>query len=232
MNRETPVIRCDKLSKTYVEGKFHLSILNEVNFSVALGERVTIIGASGSGKSTLLQLLGGLDKPTAGKIWVDNKDINRLTEREKGLLRNRYLGFVYQFHHLLPEFNVLENVCIPLLIRGMKPKLAKEKAVFYVEKVGLIHRQKHRVGELSGGEKQRIAIARALVTEPRCVLADEPTGNLDEETAEQVTNLALQLNRSLNISLIIVTHNRLLAERMDRIFLLEKGQLYIKKSNN
>ncbi|MFV9989235.1 MAG: ABC transporter ATP-binding protein [Coxiella endosymbiont of Dermacentor nuttalli] len=232
MNKETSVIRCDKLSKFYVEGKFHFSILNEVNFSIALGERVTIVGASGSGKSTLLHLLGGLDKPTAGKIWIDNKDINHLTEREKGLLRNRYLGFVYQFHHLLPEFNVLENVCIPLLIRGMKPKLAKEKAIFYIEKVGLIHRQKYRVGELSGGEKQRIAIARALVTEPRCVLADEPTGNLDEETAEQVTNLALQLNRSLNISLIIVTHNRLLAEKMDRIFLLEKGQLYITKRNN
>lgn len=229
MNKETSVIRCDKLSKTYLEGKLHVPVLHEVDFSVAPGERVAIVGASGAGKSTFLQLLGGLDKPTAGKIWVGDEDINRLREREKGLLRNRYLGFVYQFHHLLPEFNVLENVCIPLLVRGMKPKLAKEKAIAYVEKVGLIHRQKYRVGELSGGEKQRITIARALVTEPRCVLADEPTGNLDEETAEQVADLTLQLNRSLNTSFIIATHNRLLSEKMDRIFLLEKGQLYIKE---
>lgn len=229
MNKETSVIRCDKLSKTYVEGKLHVPVLHEIDFSVAPGERVAIVGASGAGKSTLLKLLSGLDKPTSGKIWLGDEDINRLTEREKGLLRNRYLGFVYQFHHLLPEFNALENVCIPLLVRGMKPKLAKEKAISYVEKVGLINRKKHRVGELSGGEKQRIAIARALVTEPRCVLADEPIGNLDEETAERVTDLTLQLNRSLNTSFVIVTHNQLLAAKMDRIFLLEKGQL--KRSN-
>lgn len=229
MNKETSVIRCDKLSKTYVEGKLHVPILHEIDFSVAPGERVAIVGASGAGKSTLLKLLSGLDKPTSGKIWLGDEDINRLTEREKGLLRNRYLGFVYQFHHLLPEFNALENVCIPLLVRGMKPKLAKEKAISYVEKVGLINRKKHWVGELSGGEKQRIAIARALVTEPRCVLADEPIGNLDEKTAERVTDLTLQLNRSLNTSFIIVTHNQLLAAKMDRIFLLEKGQL--KRSN-
>lgn len=232
MNREISVIRCNKLSKTYVKGKLYLSILHDVNFSIAPGERVAIVGASGVGKSTFLQLLGGLDKPTTGKIWIDDEDINRLTEREKGVLRNKYLGFVYQFHHLLPEFNALENVCIPLLVRGMKPKFAKEKATYYIEKVGLIHRQKYRVGELSGGEKQRIAIARALVTEPRCILADEPTGNLDEETAEQVVDLmTLQLNHSLNTSLIIVTHNRLLAARMDRIFLLKKGQLYTKESD-
>lgn len=228
-SKETSVIRCDKLSKTYVEGKLHVPVLHEIDFSVAPGERVAIVGASGAGKSTLLKLLSGLDKPTSGKIWLGDEDINRLTEREKGLLRNRYLGFVYQFHHLLPEFNALENVCIPLLVRGMKPKLAKEKAISYVEKVGLINRKKHRVGELSGGEKQRIAIARALVTEPRCVLADEPIGNLDEETAERVTDLTLQLNRSLNTSFVIVTHNQLLAAKMDRIFLLEKGQL--KRSN-
>ncbi|PMB54877.1 Lipoprotein releasing system ATP-binding protein LolD [Coxiella-like endosymbiont] len=206
-----------------------MSILDKVNFSVAPGESVAILGASGVGKSTFLQLLAGLDKPTTGKIWVGGKNINRLTERKKGLLRNRYLGFIYQFHYLLTEFNVLENVCIPLLVRGMKPKLAKEKAIAYVEKIGLIHRQKYQVGKLSGGEKQRIAIARALVTEPRCVLADEPTGNLDEKTADQVADLTLQLNRSLNTSFIIVTHNRLLSAKMDRIFLLEKGHLYIQE---
>lgn len=229
MNKETSVIRCEKLSKSYFEETLHVSILDKVNFSVAAGESVAILGASGAGKSTFLQLLAGLDKPTTGKIWVGGKNINRLTERKKGLLRNRYLGFIYQFHYLLTEFNVLENVCIPLLIRGMKPKLAKEKAIAYVEKIGLIHRQKYQVGKLSGGEKQRIAIARALVTEPRCVLADEPTGNLDEKTADQVADLTLQLNRSLNISFIIVTHNRLLSAKMDRIFLLEKGHLYIQE---
>ena len=230
MNKETSIIRCNKLSKIYIKEKLHVSILHEVNFSIAPGERVAIVGASGVGKSTFLQLLGGLDKPTAGKIWVDDEDIHSLTEREKSLLRNRYLGFIYQFHHLLPEFNALENVCIPLLVRGMKPKFAKEKAISCIKKIGLIHRQKYRVGELSGGEKQRIAIARALVTEPRCVLADEPTGNLDEETAEQVADLmTVQLNHSLNTSFIIATHNRLLAAKMDRIFLLKKGQLYIKE---
>ncbi|WP_102156714.1 ABC transporter ATP-binding protein [Coxiella endosymbiont of Rhipicephalus microplus] len=229
MNKETSVIRCEKLSKTYFEETLQVSILDKVNFSVAPGESVAILGASGVGKSTFLQLLAGLDKPTTGKIWVGGKNINRLTERKKGLLRNRYLGFIYQFHYLLTEFNVLENVCIPLLVRGMKPKLAKEKAIAYVEKIGLIHRQKYQVGKLSGGEKQRIAIARALVTEPRCVLADEPTGNLDEKTADQVADLTLQLNRSLNTSFIIVTHNRLLSAKMDRIFLLEKGHLYIQE---
>lgn len=226
---DKPVIQCEKLSKTYIEGKLHVPVLHEVNFSVASGERVAIVGASGAGKSTFLQLLGGLDKPTGGKIYVDNKDINRLNEREKGFLRNRQLGFVYQFHHLLPEFNALENVCIPLLVRGMKPKHAKEKALAYIEKVGLIQRQKHRIGELSGGEKQRIALARALVTEPRCVLADEPTGNLDQETAEHVADLMLQLNRLFNTAFVIVTHNRQLAMKMDRILLLKKGQLQPKE---
>lgn len=221
-----PVIHCEKLSKTYVEGKLRVPVLHEVEFSVAPGERIAIVGASGAGKSTFLQLLGGLDKPSNGKIWVNGNDINQLSEREKGLLRNQHLGFVYQFHHLLPEFNALENVCIPLLVRGgIKPKHARQKASAYLEKVGLSHRQKHRVGELSGGEKQRVALARALVTEPCCVLADEPTGNLDQKTAEQVADLTLQLNRSLNISFVIVTHNREFADKMDRVLLLDKGQL-------
>lgn len=225
MNKESLVIQCEKLSKIYVEGKLRVPVLHEIDFHVAAGERVAIVGASGAGKSTFLQLLGGLDKPTTGEIWVAGKNITCLTEREKGLVRSRYLGFIYQFHHLLPEFNALENVCIPLLVQGMKPRLAKQKALSYIEKVGLVHRQNHRVGELSGGEKQRIAIARALVIEPHCVLADEPTGNLDKETSEQVADLTLQLSSSLKTSFVIVTHNLLLAKKMDRIFLLEKGQL-------
>ena len=227
-----PVIRCEKLSKIYIEGEVQISVLHEVDFSVALGERIAIVGSSGAGKSTLLQLLGGLDRPSTGKIWVNGNDINRLTESEKGLLRNQHLGFVYQFHHLLPEFNALENICIPLLIRGIKPKYARQKALAYLEKVRLSHRQNHFIGKLSGGEKQRIALARALVTEPYCILADEPTGNLDQKTAEQMAHLTLQLNRTLNISFIIVTHNLELASQMDRIFLLEAGQLHLQIKRN
>ena len=228
-----PVIHCEKLSKIYVEGRLRVPVLHEVEFSVAPGERIAIVGASGAGKSTFLQLLGGLDKPSSGKIWVNGNDINQLSEREKGLLRNQHLGFVYQFHHLLPEFNALENLCIPLLVRGgIKPKQARQKASACLEKVGLSHRQKHRVGELSGGEKQRIALARALVTEPCCVLADEPTGNLDQKTAEQVADLTLQLNRSLNISFVIVTHNREFADKMDRVLLLDQGRLQLELKGN
>jgi lipoprotein-releasing system ATP-binding protein len=207
-----PAIRCQQLTKTFTEGDLYVPVLQAVDFTVARGELVAIVGTSGAGKSTFLQLLGG-------------KDIHALNETEKGKLRNQYLGFVYQFHHLLPEFNALENVCIPLLIRGTQPRLAKERALHYIEKVGLIARQKHRVGELSGGERQRIAIARALVTEPHCVLADEPTGNLDQHTAEQVAELILQLNSTLSTSFVIVTHNRELANKMHRILLLEKGKL-------
>lgn len=227
------VICCKKLTKIYIEGKLRVPVLYDVNFSLLQGERLAIVGASGAGKSTFLQLLGGLDKPTSGKIEVAGEDITRLNEREKGLLRNQCLGFVYQFHHLIPEFNALENVSIPLLVRGgMKLKRVKEKALFYIEQVGLIHRQKRRVGELSGGEKQRIAIARALVTEPRCVLADEPTGNLDQDTAENIVDLMLHLNDSLNISFVVVTHNRQLAARMNQILLLDKGQLHLQAKDN
>lgn len=227
-----PVIRCEKLSKTYLEGKLCVSVLHEVDFAVTPGERIAIVGASGTGKSTFLQLLGGLDKPTSGTIWVNGKNIHWLTEREKGQMRNQNLGFVYQFHHLLPEFNALENVCIPLLICGIKSKYAKQKATIYLQKVGLSHRLNHRIGGLSGGEKQRTALARALVTEPCCVLADEPTGNLDQKTAEQVTNVMLQLNRFLNISFVIATHNRTLADKMDRVLLLEKGKLHLESKRN
>ncbi|QTS83925.1 ABC transporter ATP-binding protein [Coxiella endosymbiont of Amblyomma nuttalli] len=224
-----PIICCKKLSKIYFEGKLRVSVLQDVDFSLFQGERLAIMGASGAGKSTFLQLLAGLDKPTSGKVEVAGKDITHLNEYEKGLLRNQYLGFIYQFHHLIPEFNVLENVCIPLLVRRrvMKLKQIKEKALLCIEQVGLIHRQKYRIGELSGGEKQRIAIARALVTEPRCVLADEPTGNLDQDTAEHIADLMLHLNYSLNISFLVVTHNWHFAEKMERILLLDKGQCYL-----
>lgn len=225
MNSHDSVVRCTQLSKTFTEGGLHVPVLHDVDLNVISGELVAIVGASGAGKSTLLQLLGGLDQPTSGEVIVADQNVNRLSEKAKCRLRNHYLGFVYQFHHLLPEFNALENVCIPLLIRGEKPKIAQERARAYIEKVGLIARQKHRIGELSGGERQRIAMARALVTEPQCVLADEPTGNLDQNTAEQVADMILQLNQALSTSFVIVTHNRRLAARMHRTLVLEKGKL-------
>ena len=219
------VVACHHLSKTYLQGEHCIPVLQDINFSVKSGELIAIIGASGSGKSTLLQLLGGLDKPTSGEVLVSGNNLSDLSEKKKGNLRNQLLGFVYQFHHLLPEFTAIENVCIPLLIRRVKPVLAQKKALAYIEKVGLTHRQKHRIGELSGGERQRIAIARALITDPACVLADEPTGNLDEGTASQIVDLILQLNKQLNTSFVIVTHNQKLANKMDKIFLLEGGGL-------
>lgn len=224
-----PNVYCENLSKTYIEGNLNVPVFQDLNFSVSQGELVAIVGASGSGKSTFLQLLGGLDKPTMGSVFVAGKNLKNLSEKEKGLLRNEHLGFVYQFHHLLPEFNALENVCIPLLIRGISPKIAKQRALKYIEHVGLLDRQKHRVGELSGGERQRIAIARALVTEPKCVLADEPTGNLDERTAEQIADLLLQLNKQFSTSFVIVTHNRKLAHKMDRVLALQGGNLIVER---
>lgn len=227
MNSKTqqPAIHCQALTKTFDDARRTLNILSAVDFTAAAGELIAIVGASGAGKSTLLQLLGGLDKPTSGEVMVAGQSMTTLSEKQKGRLRNRYLGFVYQFHHLLPEFNALENVCLPLLIRGEKAKIAIDKAQTMIAKVGLSERMQHRVGELSGGERQRIAIARALVTEPQCVLADEPTGNLDEHTANQVTDLILQLNTDLKIGFIIVTHNMHLAHKMQRILVLENGQL-------
>lgn len=228
MNK-APAVFCQNLAKTYSEGNLNVPVFHELNFSILPGELVAIVGASGSGKSTLLQLLGGLDNPSAGEVFVAGKNLAKLSEKEKGALRNEHLGFIYQFHHLLPEFNALENVCIPLLIRGVKPKIIREKALHYIEQVGLLDRQKHRIGELSGGERQRIAIARALVTEPKCVLADEPTGNLDEHTAAQIAELLLRLNKQLATSFVIVTHNRKLAAKMDRILALANGNLVIEK---
>lgn len=220
------VLSCKKLCRTFQDGEIKVEVFKNIDFSVSAGELVAIVGPSGAGKSTFLHLLGGLDKPTSGEVILMEQNMGLLSEKAKGQLRNQYLGFVYQFHHLLPEFNALENVCIPLLIRGTKPKAAQEKAFEYIDKVGLSNRAKHRIGELSGGERQRIAIARALVTEPKCVLADEPTGNLDHRSADHVYEIMLRLNKQSNTSFVVVTHNELLASHLEKVYVLEQGSLH------
>lgn len=221
--KQPPIIECNGLSKTFAEGKLHVDVLHNINLKIFAGDMVAIVGPSGSGKSTLLQLLGGLDRPTAGSVEVCGAQINALSDKEQGRIRNKYLGFVYQFHHLLPEFSALENVSMPLLIAGMSPAEASKKASNILGTVGLSQREQHRTGELSGGERQRVAIARALVNNPKCVLADEPTGNLDYKTAQQIYDLIASLNKELNTAFIIVTHDLSIAGRMQRILNLLDG---------
>ena len=221
-----PVVACRDLYKIYMQGKVEVPVLMGVNLEIQPGERVAIVGASGSGKSTLLHLLGGLDEPTRGEIRVLGADIRQQSEAERGATRNRALGFVYQFHHLLPEFSALENVAMPLLIRRMAKNDAYKAAGDMLGEVGLSHRLTHTPGELSGGERQRAALARALVTRPVCVLADEPTGNLDRHTAESVFELMLSLNQTLQTSFVIVTHDREIAAGANRIMKLVDGVLH------
>jgi lipoprotein-releasing system ATP-binding protein len=222
---EAAVIHCEALGKTYAEGTLYTPVFDGLELTVHAGETVAILGASGAGKSTLLHLLGGLDTPTAGEVYVAGQKMSALSDAARGKLRNRALGFVYQFHHLLPEFTALENVMLPVLLNGTSVADASRRAQTLLESVGLGHRLEHKPGELSGGERQRAAVARALVNAPACVLGDEPTGNLDEKTAAKVFAQMLDLNHAQRTSLVLVTHDRRLARRLDRVLELHEGKL-------
>ncbi len=222
---DTVVLAAEGLGKTYAEGKLHTPVFDGLDFAVRAGETVAILGASGAGKSTLLHLLGGLDTPSAGEVFVAGQKMSALSNAARGTLRNRALGFVYQFHHLLPEFTALENVMLPALLGGASDSDATARARGLLETVGLGHRLGHKPGELSGGERQRAAVARALVNKPACVLGDEPTGNLDERTAATVFELMLEMNRAQRTSLVLVTHDRRLARKLDRVMELHQGKL-------
>ena len=224
MNKEA-VIQCQNVGKTYDDGSLKVEVLRNIDFQVASGEGIGIIGASGSGKSTLLHILGGLDKPTSGEVKIQGQGLNSLSQVAIGQLRNRHLGFVYQFHHLLPEFSALENVMMPLLVARKSRTEAQAAAAEILEKVGLGSRKTHRPGELSGGERQRAAIARALVTKPDCLLADEPTGNLDRKNATHALEMMLELKHELGTALIVVTHDEQLAKRFDRVLTMDDGSL-------
>ena len=219
------IIDGQNLTQTFDEGNNRVEVFQNVNIQVHCGERLAIVGASGSGKSTLLYMMGGLDKIKSGKVLIDGQDISHLSAKKLGMLRNKTLGFVYQFHHLLAEFSALENVAMPLLIRGESVANAQEKSADLLKQVGLEHRLKHQPGELSGGERQRAAIARALVTQPQCLLADEPTGNLDNKNSQQIYDLLMKLNEEMNISLVLVTHDEHLTSKMDRVLVLSDGCL-------
>jgi lipoprotein-releasing system ATP-binding protein len=219
------ILSCRNLAKTYSDGSSQIQVLREIDFAVYPAEMVAIVGNSGSGKSTFLQLLGGLDKPTHGEIFIHDQRLNIISEKEKCRIRNRYLGFVYQFHHLLPEFSALENVGMPLLIAGMPPKQIIAKAAYLLEQVGLQDRMQHRLGQLSGGERQRVAIARALVADPICILADEPTGNLDPTNAERILDLFFNLQRIHQTSVVMVTHDAKIAKKAHRTLTIQEGKL-------
>ena len=225
MTNSTTVIQCDHLAKRFSDGGLDTNVLSDINLSVNKGDRLAIVGSSGSGKSTLLHLLGGLDEPSSGIVKIHGQDIGNLSVNALSKLRNQSLGFVYQFHHLLPEFTALENVAIPLVIGGISPQQAQQQAEELLIKVGLSHRLIHKPSELSGGERQRAALARALITKPDCLLADEPTGNLDHKTAQTVFDLILELNESLGTALVIVTHYTGLASQMDKVLTLTDGKL-------